>query len=292
MSKRAQVSLVFTDMDLYENCIQPLKENRELSSVIIRCLTSYYYNDEVRNAIEGYSEADMAENNNNMQQAQDMINNIQASISLMGFGLDEASEILEGGIQDITDIMDGDPTKTEAYQKYTEPTTESDETEIPKIGQVNIEKFKKDKANNKLKQPEETNNLDKITSTLDMLVNAVSGLYSSLGLANNPFSSTTVDTQVNNSTVEEKVEKNDIVTNPTVSSEISDSTNIFDSSSKLDTVDVSVDTSFLESDFDSSNDFDLSSDINNLPTDEVLTEASESEDASDDIKQFVSGLEV
>ena len=55
MNNRAQVSLFFNDTELLENFIKPLKQERRLNEVVIKCLTSYYYDDTVRGLIDGFS---------------------------------------------------------------------------------------------------------------------------------------------------------------------------------------------------------------------------------------------
>lgn len=52
MVKRAALSLDFTDDEVFNNLIVPLKQNRKLSSVVIKLLTKYYYDDEFRAMLE------------------------------------------------------------------------------------------------------------------------------------------------------------------------------------------------------------------------------------------------
>lgn len=50
---RVQVSLIFSDDELVEGLIEPLKSNRQLKPLIVNLLSAYYYNEEVRAIVDG-----------------------------------------------------------------------------------------------------------------------------------------------------------------------------------------------------------------------------------------------
>lgn len=80
MRQRVQLSLDFTDEELFRNFIEPYKKCRYLNKIIIKCLSACYYNKEIRLMIEETSidniksEADelRAENQRLKKQLSDM----------------------------------------------------------------------------------------------------------------------------------------------------------------------------------------------------------------------------
>lgn len=103
---RAQLSLLFTDKTLYENFIVPCKNDRMLHSIIMKCLSAYYYNDDVRKMIEGVELQSSAETVENTKSYQDSINNIRDILAMQGFISKELENTMEDGIDDMTDILD------------------------------------------------------------------------------------------------------------------------------------------------------------------------------------------
>ena len=103
---RAQLSLLFTDKNLYENFIVPCKNDRRLHSIIMKCLSAYYYNDNVRNLIEGaelHSDEEVTEKINSHQ---DSINNIRDLLAMQGFISKELGNTMEDGIDDMSEMLD------------------------------------------------------------------------------------------------------------------------------------------------------------------------------------------
>lgn len=104
MSMRAQISLQFADADLFENFVTPYKENRLLNSLIIKCLSAYYYNEDVRNLIEGTSMSD-ATNGEEVQSTQSIVDNIRASLVMQDYLATELQSTIDNGTEDIDNIL-------------------------------------------------------------------------------------------------------------------------------------------------------------------------------------------
>lgn len=102
---RAQIGLVFSDEDLFNNFIEPYKQQRELNSVIVRCLTAYYYNEEVRNMIEGVALEDVATAGVEITSSQEICNSIRESLMVQDFLTSELKDTIEGGQEDVDDIL-------------------------------------------------------------------------------------------------------------------------------------------------------------------------------------------
>lgn len=104
MSMRAQISLQFDDADLYQNFVIPYKEGRVLNSLIIKCLSAYYYNEEVRNLIEGTSIED-ATDGESVQSNQSLCDSIRASLMMQDFLASELQNTIDNGTEDIENVL-------------------------------------------------------------------------------------------------------------------------------------------------------------------------------------------
>lgn len=103
-SMRAQVSLMFDDADLFENFITPCKEERRLNGIIIKCLSAYYRNEQVRGMIEGASLGEVSDSEE-VTSTQSICDNIRASLIMQDFLVEELKQTVETGTEDITDIL-------------------------------------------------------------------------------------------------------------------------------------------------------------------------------------------
>lgn len=123
MALRAQISLQFDDAELFEQFIEPYKRNRLLNGIIIKCLSAYYYNEEVRNLIEGSTLEDVTDDEN-IVSTQDMINNIRASLLMQDFLTEELQNSIDNGSEDIENILNR--TNSFAKQEGVMKETKSD----------------------------------------------------------------------------------------------------------------------------------------------------------------------
>lgn len=104
MAMRAQISLMFDDEDLFDNFVTPYKENRLLNSLIIKCLSAYYYNEEVRNMIEGTS-IEEATNGETVSTTQSICDNIRATLVMQDYLASELQNAINNGTEDIQDVL-------------------------------------------------------------------------------------------------------------------------------------------------------------------------------------------
>ena len=100
-SLRAQVSLIFSDEDIFDNFIIPLKENKELSGMIIKLLTAYYNNEDVRNLVEGFSPDEIEFND----QIKDNISQLRQTLAMQDFLFVQAKQVLDDGTSDMEALM-------------------------------------------------------------------------------------------------------------------------------------------------------------------------------------------
>ena len=76
---RTQLSLNWDDKELFNEFIIPYKEHRMLNSLIVKCMSAYYYNEKVRKLIEGAEPSDEP-----TPTSQDICNSIRASLMMQG----------------------------------------------------------------------------------------------------------------------------------------------------------------------------------------------------------------
>lgn len=104
-SLRVQLSLIFSDEELFDDFIIPLRDNKELSGMIIQLLTSYYYNENVRNAIEGVSLEEISDENERVMDSSDAFNSIRQNLAMQDFLLEQAKQVLEDGASEMDALM-------------------------------------------------------------------------------------------------------------------------------------------------------------------------------------------
>lgn len=96
-SMRAQLSLYFTDEELYNNLVQPERLNKTLQDLVKRLLASYYYNSKVRELVDS-GEADSSDNSSTSQ-AQQLLNDIRSNLAMFQFQTDSLQDLVSDGVE-------------------------------------------------------------------------------------------------------------------------------------------------------------------------------------------------
>lgn len=104
MSMRVQLSLMFDDENLFDNFVKPYKDEKLLNNLIIKCLSAYYYNEEVRNLIEGTSLDDVADSEE-VTSTQSLVDGIRASLIMQDFLASELQNTIDAGTEDVSSIL-------------------------------------------------------------------------------------------------------------------------------------------------------------------------------------------
>ena len=109
---RKQLSLIIRDDELFINFIKPYADNGELNNVIIRCLSSYYYNEKVRDLID---DVQQEANSDTVQvkSTQDAINDIRQALAMQSFYAESLQDEMNAGIEDMTAILQRTTEKAE-----------------------------------------------------------------------------------------------------------------------------------------------------------------------------------
>lgn len=101
---RAQVSLMFDDADLFDNFITPCKEERRLNGIIVKCLKAYYTDERVRSLVEG-EEPGAESEGSGVASTQSICDSIRASLIMQDFLVEELTQTVETGMDDIEGIL-------------------------------------------------------------------------------------------------------------------------------------------------------------------------------------------
>ncbi len=104
-TKRVQASLIFRDAELYNDFILPCKQEKELNSLIVRCLSAYYYNEDARNAIDGTSLEDISDAGVSDNQA--ICDSLRAALVAQDYFVNELQNTMADGMDDIQSILNG-----------------------------------------------------------------------------------------------------------------------------------------------------------------------------------------
>lgn len=100
MSMRAQLSLLFDDENLFDNFIKPYKEEKLLNNLIIKCLSAYYYDEDIRNGVEGQSK-DLS-GVDEVTSTQSLVDGIRASLIMQDFLASELQDTIDAGTPDVS----------------------------------------------------------------------------------------------------------------------------------------------------------------------------------------------
>lgn len=101
MAMRAQISLQFSDPDLYNNFVIPSKDSKVLNGLIVKCLSSYYYSEEARQAIEGVSLEDLTDTSD-VKSTQNLCEDIRRSLLTQDFLLEQLNQTVARGTEEFT----------------------------------------------------------------------------------------------------------------------------------------------------------------------------------------------
>lgn len=173
MSMRAQLSLMFDDENLFDNFVKPYKDEKLLNNLIIKCLSAYYYNEEVRNLIEGTSLDDVADSEE-VTSTQSLVDGIRASLIMQDFLASELQNTIDTGTEDVSSILNR--TNEAAEKSGVAKTTQTEYgASVLKIEQhnLNLDASQESQAS--------TGSFTEPNDTLKILIMAVSKLAEASG---------------------------------------------------------------------------------------------------------------
>lgn len=208
-SLRAQVSLIFSDEDIFDNFIIPLKENKELSGMIIKLLTAYYNNEDVRNLVEGFSPDEIEFND----QIKDNISQLRQTLAMQDFLFVQAKQVLDDGTSDMEALMKvNDITKQSGVVK----TEQTDSGEA--LVQLSLENIISNGATEQEKEVVNNNDLEsRVVKIEESLANIMMMLQN--GAYNNTSSA------IQNTSTDDKVPDEENSSSLNTDSQVSSSTN-------------------------------------------------------------------
>ena len=99
---RVQCSLLIEDEELYTNFIKPLKNNRELHGTIIKLLSAYYRNSQVRALVDNLDTESLEQEKNEFT---NLLDSIKQTVATCAFLTDAAEDELNNGGAVIKDFV-------------------------------------------------------------------------------------------------------------------------------------------------------------------------------------------
>ena len=167
-SLRAQVSLIFTDEDLFDNFVTPLKENKELSGTITKLLSAYYNSTEVQELVEGVSLRGALENEE-QSDSTEMFSKMRQTLAMQDYLFEQVKQTLDDGTSDMDVLMKANDLAKQSGVVKTEST---DVGEV--VTQFKLEDSTLKQKSEQVTEPENSSNLEgrveKIESTLNELL--------------------------------------------------------------------------------------------------------------------------
>lgn len=106
MVNRAQCSLIIDDNDLYENLVKPLKLNKQLAPFILKLLGVYYYNENLRDAIDGAPEYRDESFENDIKQ---LFKETREAFYMLDYCTQSANGSIKEGIKQMKEMISSNP---------------------------------------------------------------------------------------------------------------------------------------------------------------------------------------
>lgn len=164
MSMRAQLNLLFDDENLFDNFIKPYKDEKLLNNLIIKCLSAYYYDEDIRKGIEGQTE-DLS-GVEEVTSTQSLVDGIRASLIMQDFLASELQDTIDKQTEDVSSILNR--TNEAAEKSGVAKTTQTEYgASALKIGQFDSN------TNNNKPQPEQKQPEDDLSTKVIDLVKSL-----------------------------------------------------------------------------------------------------------------------
>lgn len=269
MSMRVQLSLLFDDKDLFDNFITPYKEEKMLHSVIIKCLSAYYRDADIREKIEGIQTDD---GEDYIKSSQEICDNIRQTLAIQDFVAQNLMDSLENAAEDINNIL----SKSNQIIRESNMSSEHKSEYGGSILQLESKENNNEKGVNETETKHTVNTEDNIMQTL---IRAVISLSQAVG---KPEITAELDGK-NTETTSETIQKTESLT-----SEVQDVIIKSDKKEEIDDID-------LDMDFND----EPTVQINTVPEVKVeeketqtesLTDTDSTNDAKDAMSEFLNSL--
>lgn len=105
MIKRQVVNFLISDEQVLNGLVNPYKQNHELSALIVKLLTVYYYSEEMRNIVDSYGNDGEDVFFGDSKQWDDSIKQVNDILAFMSATTQSIKSTAEGGIDAINDIV-------------------------------------------------------------------------------------------------------------------------------------------------------------------------------------------
>lgn len=177
-SLRVQLSLIFSDEDLFDNFVEPLRDNKELSGMIIKLLSAYYYDENVQCAVDGVSIEDVVKDADKVMdstEAMDKINAMRQTLAMQDYLFEQAKQTLDDGATEMDALMKvNDIVKTSGVVK-----TESDDVG-ERVIEISMDKSTSFDENKDSKNTNDDSDLEARVKRIEKAVSDLTNLINSV----------------------------------------------------------------------------------------------------------------
>lgn len=102
---RVQLSLTFDNVDFYYNYIKPVKDNREITPLIMRLLEAYFMDANVQMSVDSYGLEDVGMDDLSQGEFSEALAKAKETLAMMSVLSESAQDVLNDGMMSIEDMV-------------------------------------------------------------------------------------------------------------------------------------------------------------------------------------------
>lgn len=102
---RIQLSLTFDDIEFFHNYIKPVKDNREITPLIMRLLEAYFLDTNVQRVVDSFGLEDVGTEDLIQDEFHDSISKAKDTLAMMSVLSESVKDIINMGQMDIEDMV-------------------------------------------------------------------------------------------------------------------------------------------------------------------------------------------
>lgn len=136
---RVQLSLTFENLDYYYNYVKPVKDNREITPLVMRLLEAYFMDMNVQKAVDAYGLEDVGIDDMVQGEFNDALTKAKETLAMMSVLSESAKDVISDGMMNIEDMVSQ---VDELHSAMGEPQSDSEEAnvDVPRID-ISSDKF-------------------------------------------------------------------------------------------------------------------------------------------------------
>lgn len=121
---RVSISLVIDDDKLYHSFILPNKHQRTLNNIVVKCLTAYFYDENVRNMILG-SMSNVSRDSSTDKSIQEKLAEIRGTLTMQDYYVQQMNDLVAEGQEVTEDVLQRANNRATQQGNFTNQKTSS-----------------------------------------------------------------------------------------------------------------------------------------------------------------------